>query len=85
MAEKTEPSPKPEELHPDGVTGRVIVSLRKMSRTELEAESWEKGRHGAPSVLVLSDGTRIYAARDSEGNGPGALFATDKHGKGFRV
>lgn len=58
-----------------GLVGRRIVDMRPMTRAEAAAEGWDLGRlHGAPTVLVLDDGTLVYPSRDPEGNGPGALF-----------
>ena len=34
-------------------------------------------------VLVLDNGTTVYAARDAEGNDAGALHGVSKSGEGF--
>lgn len=65
------------------VIGRTIKTVRSMTKKELDAEGWEVGRHGKPSVIVLDDGTKLYASRDPEGNGPGALFGVDAEGQSF--
>lgn len=58
-----------------GLIGRRIVDMRPMTDDEAALEGWRfSGVHGAPTVLVLDDGTKVYPARDHEGNGPGALF-----------
>lgn len=57
------------------IEGQKIVDVREMTEDELEREHWHPV-HGNPVVLVLEDGTKIYASQDSEGNGPGALFGT---------
>lgn len=54
--------------------GKTITAVRPMTKEEAEREGWSFGRHSAPSVVVLSDGSLIYASRDPEGNGPGELF-----------
>lgn len=53
--------------------GKTIVAVRPMSDEELEGEMWDRSAK-TPIVLVLSDGTLLYASRDGEGNGPGMLF-----------
>ena len=53
-----------------------------MTKKELDAEGWEG--HDAPAVLILSDGSKLYPSRDSEGNGPGALFGIHD-GKQFQL
>ena len=56
-----------------------------MSDQELEAEDWYRP-NGEPTVtLVLSEGTKLYASRDSEGNGPGCLFGVTTQGQHFFV
>lgn len=55
--------------------GRKIKAVRPMTEAEGEREGWSFGRHGPPMVIVLDDGALVYASRDPEGNGPGALFA----------
>jgi hypothetical protein len=52
--------------------GRTIVDVRPMTDEEYEAEGWLGS--GEDTVLVLDDGTLVYASCDPEGNMPGALF-----------
>jgi hypothetical protein len=61
----------------DPVVGHKIVEMRPMTTEEMKKEGWYDK---APTVLVLSNGTKLYASRDDEGNGAGALFATTKDG-----
>ena len=61
--------------------GKKIVSVRNMNLEELAAEGWDDLCRCPPIVLMLNDGSIIYASRDEEGNGPGALFATDVSGE----
>jgi len=68
----------------DELTGRRIVGIRKMTEKEAAEEGWDISGHLA-SVIVLDDGTKIYASRDDEGNGIGTLFGRDKSGKAFYV
>ena len=58
--------------------GKTIVGARYMTKAEAEREGW----NGRPLVLILDDddGTMIFPSRDDEGNGPGALFGSDKDG-----
>jgi hypothetical protein len=60
----------------DPVIGLRIVDVRGMTSAEVNKEGWGQ----STTVLVLEDGTKIYASRDEEGNGPGALFGTGKGG-----
>lgn len=64
---------------------RTIQDVRPMTPEELEAEGWSAAAWECPIVLVLDDGTKLYAARDPEGNGPGALFGADPQGRSFRI
>ena len=59
--------------------GLKIVAVRCMTKAEMEKEGWEEGVEwcGPIPVLLLSDGSRLYASRDSEGNGPGMIFGAD--------
>lgn len=51
--------------------GQTITEIRPMTDEEMEYEGWEYGAE----VIVLSNGNRIYASQDDEGNGPGELFS----------
>lgn len=67
-----------------GLEGRTINHVRRMTAAELTAEAWEPTA-SSPLVLVLDDGTKLYAARDPEGNGPGTLFGVDPQGRHFAL
>ena len=67
---------------PHTFVGRRIVAIRAMTLDELSAEDWPDD--AKVPALVLDDGTVLYASRDHEGNGPGALFGTSGEG-GFFV
>ena len=60
-----------------------IVKIREMTKKEADVEGWDL-RHNGCRVLVLDNGIKLYASQDYEGNGPGALFFTDK-GKCYAV
>lgn len=65
------------------LVGKKVVAVRRMNRKELKAEGWD-GR-GSEVAIQFDDGTVIYASRDEEGNGPGALFGRLKDGGGIYV
>jgi len=56
--------------------GKKLVDMRQQTETEMELEGWD---HPA-TVLVFEDGTKLYASRDEEGNGAGAMFGVTKQG-----
>ena len=58
--------------------GARIIKIREMTRKEADKEGWDLGRDGC-RALELSNGTVLYASQDYEGNGPGALFLTEKN------
>ena len=57
------------------LVGLRIVEVRKLTPTELAREYWDLDTEAY--CLVFDDGTRIYASRDEEGNGPGELIGID--------
>lgn len=61
--------------------GKSVKEIRGMTKAELEDEGWHK--NDECTVIVFDDGTLIYPSRDSEGNGPGALFGTKPDGTRF--
>ena len=65
--------------------GLSIVAVRTMTTAEKEAEGWDHSYLNETSVLVLSDGSVIYASADYEGNGAGALFGRTNTGEHFTV
>ena len=67
------------------LVGRTIREVRLMTPDELAAEAWDAGPGDCPVALVLDDGTKLYASRDPEGNGPGALFGVDANGESFGI
>lgn len=77
-------------IHADGVAepaklgaypiGLAVAGVRYLTAAERASEGWESETVVA---VVLSDGSLIYASRDYEGNGPGALFGKDRHGATF--
>jgi hypothetical protein len=68
------------------LTGQRIKEVRLMTPTEMAHEGWTADRIDmAPVVIVTENGTRIYPARDPEGNGPGCLFGVLPNGTDIRV
>jgi predicted transcriptional regulator len=65
---------------PEPIIGAKIKKIRPMTKAEMSAEMWDDFR-GAPVVLELDNGTKLYASQDDEGNGPGAIFGTTKEGQ----
>lgn len=65
--------------------GQKIVGVRELSRGEMAVLGWDVGQHDLCVALVLSDGSLVYASRDYEGNGPGALFGNLRTGESFVV
>ena len=61
----------------NNIEGARIVNIREMTSKEADAEGRELYRNGC-RVLILNNGIKLYASQDYEGNGPGALFFTDK-------
>lgn len=56
-----------------GLIGETIVDVRPMTKKEQAEEGWDR----PAAVLVLSNGTRVYALADDEGNEPGCLATCD--------
>ena len=67
----------------NNLEGSRVVRIREMTKKEADVEGWDL-RHNGCRVLVLDNGIKLYASQDYEGNGPGALFFTDK-GKCYAI
>ena len=65
------------------LVGARVAEVRLLSERELEREGWPADGHVL--ALVFDNGLVVYASRDDEGNGPGALFGATARGQGFRV
>jgi len=59
--------------------GRRIVEARYLNPDECNHLMWSH----TGVVLVLDNGTTVYAARDGEGNDAGALHGVSKSGEEF--
>lgn len=77
------PVPIPKPVETSALVGTHIVEVRKMTKAEMAAEMWYGGAHNAPTVLVLSNGAKLYPSQDYEGNGGGALFGVSPEGQHF--
>jgi len=68
------------------LVGQKIAAIRTITPAELAGQGWDVSRcEMAPLVIVTEDGTKLFASRDSDGNGPGYLVGETKRGKGFYV
>ena len=65
------------------IEGQRIAAVREMTQYEFDAVGWHETMNGKPVVLVLGNGTKLYASQDSEGNGPGAMFGRTADGTGI--
>lgn len=54
------------------LTHRVIVDVHTATDSEMFIEGWTG--EARPAVIVLDDGTKLYASRDERGTGPGVMF-----------
>lgn len=52
--------------------GKTVVQVYQMTEQEMIAEGWDYGT--PPTVIRFNDGSKVFASRDEEGNGPGAMF-----------
>ena len=59
--------------------GRRIVEARYLNAEECRRLMWDR----TSVVLLLDDGTTVYAARDGEGNDAGALHGVAGSGAEF--
>jgi len=57
--------------------GKKIVSVRYLSKREMEAMGWFK----RSVVIQLDDGSIFFPSSDDEGNDAGALFGHNKAGE----
>ena len=58
------------------MVGSKIVAVEMLSKKDASAECWDDSGEKS-AVLVLDDGSRIYASQDYEGNNSGALFGRE--------
>jgi hypothetical protein len=65
------------------LVGARVVEVRRLSTRELAREGWPTDEHVL--ALAFDNGLVVYASRDDEGNGPGAMFGATARGHGFRV
>lgn len=66
---------------PDQIIGRTIVAINAMSQARTDELSWSN----RPVMLVLDNGTNIYATSDEEGNDGGCLNYITIKGKEYSL
>lgn len=71
------------DFEPETLVGHTITTVREMADEKLKRYFPHGNPHANPIELVLDDSRTVYAARDPEMNGPGALFGYK--GGPFRV
>jgi hypothetical protein len=59
--------------------GKTVLRVRRLTEDELVREGWQSAR--PVMALEFTDGSLVYASCDSEGYGPGALFARNARGE----
>jgi len=69
----------------DPVVGATIIKVRPMTDAELQAEYWPVHEWDRPVVIELSNGTKLFAMQDHEGNGPGVLVGATRTGESFAL
>ena len=68
------------------IEGATIVQVRSMTDGEYKREYWDNDTNNPVYVIELDNGCQIFASRDYEGNGGGALFGHDsKTNKAFTI
>lgn len=65
------------------IEGLKITAVREMTKDEAKKQGWGFNMHGAPKVIILENGTKIFPSCDEEGNGAGCMFGEDKAGTAF--
>lgn len=61
----------------------IVENVRPITPEESAAEDWF--HRGDCSVIEFTDGSKIFASCDPEGNGPGAIFGVLPDGTQVRV
>lgn len=65
----------------DNLVGQTITAVRPLTDAEAQAEGWEITPFDLCIVIETNGGWKLYPSRDTEGNGPGTLFAIMPNGK----
>lgn len=73
------PEPPP---YPNGIS---ITGVRYLTASECREAGWWLGTGEAAVCITLADGSILFASRDYEGNGPGALFGRMRTGEQFTL
>ena len=61
----------------NALVGKTIAAVREMKKSEMELFGLDWGTE----VIEFTDGTRLTALRDGEGNGPGVMIYLKGKGK----
>jgi hypothetical protein len=67
------------------IIGHKVAAVRPMTQSELDDEYWSCHMGNMPVVIELENGTKLYASKDSEGNGPGVLLGCTKNKNKFQL
>ena len=67
------------------IEGQKIVRMRPMTSSEIRDAGWKGMSYFTPLALELENGVILFASQDEEGNGPGAMFATQPDGEQFTL
>lgn len=74
----TKKKPSMEKVWTDTAKGLLlnhkIVEVRYLTKKEAEILDW----YARSVVFVLDNGVMVFPSADDEGNGPGALFTSDR-------
>lgn len=79
----TQPVANPTVVNGPWPINQRIVGIRPMRKDEADREGWSHwdSMRGLSVVIVLGDGTKLYASSDPEGNDSGCIFAVDPTGQ----
>lgn len=80
--QSSQPAANPPVVNGPWPINQRIVCVRPMRKDEADREGWtDHSMRGLSVVVVLGDGSKLYASRDPEGNGSGCIFAVDPTGQ----
>jgi len=66
----------------DDIVGETIIDIKSMSTEEANRMGWDT-EDTFTGVIILSNGLRLHASLDAEGDGPGVLFVMKPDGNSF--
>jgi len=65
------------------IIGQTVKDIRLMNSKESGEQMWDDRDRNI--VIVLSNGIRLFASCDEEGNGAGCIFGVTKGGRQFSL